>query len=143
MKGRFAMGEPMDRSRRVFYGERTFDDAFPNVEDADVEYFESGKFDSKVRGSLYFSQHSEQPERQPERHSIKHNGGVIPCSNPLCRRGGFEIDGVLLATRQSREIEREGSVSCRGDEGSPKGQRRGSRCGNKVRYKLIVKYKAV
>jgi hypothetical protein len=134
------MGEPMDRSRRVFYSQRPFDEAFPGVEDADVEYSERGKFDGKVRGSLSFSQN---PEQQPKRylHSIRQMGGVIPCSNPVCRRGGFAIDGVLLAMRQSGEIEREGSVPCGGDEGSPKGQRRGSCCGNRVRYRLTVKYK--
>ena len=105
-----------------------------------AKILERGKFDGKVRGSLSFSQN---PEQQPKRylHSIRQMGGVIPCSNPVCRRGGFAIDGVLLAMRQSGEIEREGSVPCGGDEGSPKGQRRGSCCGNRVRYRLTVKYK--
>jgi hypothetical protein len=49
------MGEPMDRSRRVFGSLRPFDDVFPDVEDADVEYTESGEFDGKVRASLHFS----------------------------------------------------------------------------------------
>ena len=128
------MGEPMDRSGRVFYAERTFDEAFPNVEDADVEDSETGTFDSQRSRAAPFSQNPEQPERHF--HSIRHLGGGIRCSNPLCRRGGFEIDGVLLEMKQSGEIGREGSVSFRGDEGSPKGQRRGKRCGNRVRCKL-------
>jgi len=122
------MGEPMDRSRSVFGSLKPFDEVFPDVEDAGVEYTERGEFDDKVRALQSF-------------HSIKH-GGLIPCSNPLCRRGGFEIDEVLSAMRGSRQSEREGSLSCPGDEGSPKGRHSGKRCGNEIRYKLTVKYKA-
>lgn len=122
------MGQPMDRSRRVFGSLRPFDDVFPDVANADVQYTESGQFQPRVGAS------------GPHFHSIRH-GGLIPCANPLCRRGGYEIDQVLSDMRRLRETERKGVLSCPGDEGSPKGRRIGRRCGNKIEYTLTVKYK--
>jgi hypothetical protein len=137
----------MDRSRRVFGSLKPFDDVFLDVEDADVEYTESGKFDTRRPVSLYHRGRRRglglQPECEQPRsrfHSIK-GGGLIECSNPLCRGGGYEIDSILSEMRRLRETERKGSISCPGDEGSPKGRRRGSRCGNKIQYTLTVKYK--
>jgi hypothetical protein len=47
-----SMGEPMDRSRRVFGSLKAFDDVFPEVEDAKVEYTESGKVENRRRAHL-------------------------------------------------------------------------------------------
>jgi hypothetical protein len=133
------MGEPMDRSRRVFGSLKPFDDVFPDIEGADVEYTETGEFAMKARTWLYHrSAEDEQP--QTHYHSVRH-GGLIRCSNPLCRRGGYEIDAVLAEMKRLGETERSGSLSCPGDEGSPKGRRRGDRCRNQIQYTLTVRYR--
>jgi hypothetical protein len=133
------MGEPMDRSKRVFWTKnRSFEDAYPTVEAADVEYTESGSFpDLRPRWATAREFNSEPRRRY---HSIRHDGGLIFCSNPRCRRGGYEIDRVLSAMRQAGETIREGSLPCPGDEGSPKGRRLGDKCRNSISYKLTVKY---
>ena len=128
----------MDRSRRVFGSLKPFDEVFPDVEDADVESTESGKLESRRRAPLYHQPDREQPRLRF--HRIQH-GGLIQCSNPLCRRGGYEIDLILSEMRRSKETERQGSIPCPGDEGSPKGRHRGSRCGNTIDYRITVKYK--
>jgi hypothetical protein len=129
------MGEPMDRSRRVFGSLKPFDEVFPDVEHADVEYTESGKFE---RTRLWATPYRQLDHRRF--HSIQH-GGLIQCSNPLCRRGGYELDLILSEMRRAKETERKGAGPCPGDEGSPKGRRRGRRCGNTIEYTLTVKYK--
>src|ERR1035438_7127455 len=106
------MGEPMDRSRRVFGSLKPFDEVFPDVEDADVEYTENGMFESRRRRAPYHQPDREQPRRRF--HRIQH-GGLIQCSNPLCRRGGYEIDLILSDMRRAKETERKGSIPCPGD----------------------------
>lgn len=135
------MGEPKDQSRRVFFDPpRPFNDVFPNVEAANVNYTESGEFETKrSRVSRHYQPYREEPE--PRFHSIKHEGMQIRCSNPRCRRGGYEFNFILSEMTRSKEAERRGSISCGGDEGSPKGLHRRSPCGNQIQYTVLVKYK--
>jgi hypothetical protein len=131
----------MDRSRRVFGQLRSFDEVFPTIEDADVEYTETGSFPvNKPPRARPILNREFKPEPRRRFHSVKH-GGLLPCSNPSCRRRGYEIDLVLSEMRHAGETVKEGSLSCPGDEGSPKGKRIGNECPNSVRYKLTVKYK--
>jgi hypothetical protein len=48
------MGEPMDRSGRFFGSPKPFDDVFPDVADANVQYTESGTFDRSVGHGPHF-----------------------------------------------------------------------------------------
>jgi hypothetical protein len=123
----------------VFLPLKPFHDVFPGVESAGVEYAESGDFETTTRRAAPYRQGDR--ERPRQFHSIRHGGGLIRCSNPLCRRGGYEFDLILSDMDRSKETERKGSMSCQGDEGSPKGRRRGSPCENKIEYTLSVRYK--
>lgn len=117
----------MDRSNRFFAGPpTTFEEAYPNVEDAIIEWKEStlGINPSGLG-----------------RASIKELGGLIQCRNPLCRRGGFEIDFELGMMIRKKETVKEDMLVCPGDEGSPKGRRPGKRCLNGIKYKITVTYK--
>jgi hypothetical protein len=119
---------------------KSFDEVFPNVEDAHVWYTESREGDWKmgrwnVRGSL---RSRSTPRNEREFHNVR-NGVLIQCGNPRCRRGGFNLSLVLLEMTKSGETEKEGSLSCRGDEGSPQGRRRGKSCGNEMKYNVTVK----
>jgi hypothetical protein len=122
------MGELMDRSNRVFGSLTKFDEAFPDLEDAIVEWEETGAgLDEWSRG--------------PHTVSLRHRGGLLRCSNPLCRRGGFEVDLEVSLLRMKHETEKAGELWRPGDEGSPKGRRMGRRCLNRIKYKLTLKYR--
>lgn len=126
------MGEPMDRSGRVFLGQATkFEDAYPNIDDAVLVWEERGS------GVYNFG-----PGTERRRASLKHIGGLLRCSNPNCRRGGFEIDvDILIDMVATDATKKSGTLVCRGDEGSPKGRRIGKRCHNMLDYTLTIKYK--
>jgi hypothetical protein len=119
------MGEPMDRSRRVFVQLGPFEEAFPTLEEATIEYTESESGIKKRSGKWYLSQ----------------DGGLMECRNPRCRRGGYEFDREVQKMVREHATEMKIELSCRGDEGSPKGRRRGQRCSYSVEGTVTVKYK--
>jgi hypothetical protein len=128
------MGEPMDRSGRVFLGSsKKFEDAYPDIEDAILVWRETGE------GVYNFG-----PGTGKRKASLKQIGGLLHCSNPRCRRGGYEIDvNILMDMTIEKQTEKNGSMRCPGDEGSPKGRRPGRRCLNKIDYTLTVKYRNI
>lgn len=66
---------------------------------------------------------------------------TIPCGNPRCQQGGYSLRAILITITHSRDAEFDGSMSCKGHEGTPKGRRKGNSCCNRLKYKLEVKYK--
>lgn len=96
------MGIPMRRDRRLFSELTTFEDAFPQLEDAVVEYREEGKGATGGTGRAAASDESLE--------------GLIPCSNPGCRSGGFEVDLLFHEMIQAGEVQREGVLACPGSE---------------------------
>jgi hypothetical protein len=127
------MGEPMDRSKRVFWQSGTFEQAFPTVESATIASWEDGDgvFTFGVDPAL----------RRTFGNGIPFTGGLEHCRNPRCRRGGYEIDRSLDEMVREGLTEKEFEKRCPGDEGSPKGRRRGDRCRNILHYRLTIKYK--
>lgn len=127
------MGEPMDRSNRVFLKPySSFAEAFPQLEEVLMESYETGKgvfrWGDAEKQNLYGSP---LPLRQ----------GLIHCSNPFCRRGGYEIDLELGRIIQDKKERAEFLMRCPGDEGSPKGRRIGRHCLNALHVRLTIKYK--
>jgi len=119
------MGEPMDRSRRVFMRFGPFQQAFPTLDEATVEFTE-----------YYFMQEM--------RHGTWHvswDGGLMPCGNTFCRRGGYELDRQIQEIARSGAVEKEVRLDCRGDEGSPKGRRIGRRCQRHIEARITLKYR--
>jgi len=128
------MGEPMDRSRRVFGELTTFEKAFPAVEIATISSYEVGK-------GIYMFDAIDESERTTFGEGVPFREGLVPCSNLHCRRGGFEIDASLYEMVREKSTEKVFTRKCPGDEGSPKGRVRGDRCRNVLHYRLKVKYK--
>lgn len=119
------MGEPMDRSNRVFAPLSSFSVAFPTVEKAWFEYKElsvTGYGEMNV-------------------YLISSSGGLMRCSNPQCQQGGYELDLQMHWMVPEKQTEREVSLHCHGHEGSPKGRRRGASCYRSVKGILKIKYK--
>lgn len=96
------MGIPMRRDRRLFSELATFEDAFPQLEDAIVEYREEGEGASGTTGRAAAAAETLE--------------GLIPCSNPACRSGGFEVDLLFHEMIQAGQAEREGVLACPGTE---------------------------
>jgi len=127
------MGEPMDRSRKVFGHLTTFEKAFPTVESATISSYEVG--------SGVYSYGIDEASRRTFGEGQPFGDGLIPCSNPRCQRGGFEVDAGLNQMVREKLTEKVFAKNCPGDEGSPKGRKRGDRCKNVLHYRLKVKYK--
>lgn len=119
------MGKPMDRSGRVFMKQGLFDEAFPSLKDAIVEYTGLDRGIKKRSGTFY----------------IRGQGGLMACGNHWCQRGGYEFDLEIHKMVEEHANERVINLNCGGDEGSPKGRRIGRRCTMSVQAKIILKYK--
>ena len=61
---------------------------------------------------------------------------TLPCVNPRCQRGGFDLQSLILFRGEG---EHEMEMFCRGDEGTPKGRRKGDPCDNFIKFKLHIK----
>lgn len=125
------MGTPMDRTNRVFAQLSTFDDVFPELEDVEIEYTESGHFE--YPGS----------QGSTRVHSVRRQGGLIRCSNPACRQGGYEMDFDIHDMIRGGVSEREGHKMCAGSEGSPKLRRIYRKCLDAISYKIKLVHKKV
>jgi hypothetical protein len=127
------MGEPMDRSKRVFGQLTTFEKAFPTIEVATISSYEVGE------GVYTFG--ADESQRRTFGEGVPLRDGLIPCRNPRCRRGGYEVDDSVYKMVREKSTEKVFATNCPGDEGSPKGRRPGRRCGNVLHYRLRIKYK--
>jgi hypothetical protein len=113
----------MDRSNRVFGGPARFDEMYPDLQDAVVDYKQY------MHGSL-----AEQGTDFPEHHSIRTEGGVIQCTNKACTGGGFEVDAIIVDARRSPGGVKDGKLLCAGREKMGGGQTR--LCGSRMRHRI-------
>ena len=128
------MGEPMDRSKRVFGQLGKFEEVFPTIEVATISSWEEGE------GVHRFG--VDESHRRSFGNGVPFKHGLESCSNPRCRRGGYEIDRSLSEMVRENLTEKEFETYCPGDEGSPKARRPGRRCLNVLHYRLTIKYKS-
>lgn len=64
----------------------------------------------------------------------------IPCSNPKCQQGGYEIQLILESLIRRNDEKSEGKINCNGHEGTPKGRKNGNSCWNSITYKIDIIY---
>jgi len=119
-------GEPIDRSRRVFGSLRSFDEVFPELDDVVLEFVEKDFLFEKRSGTWH----------------LHGQGGLMPCGNPSCRRGGYELDRNLRQMLRAGVLQKTIEVSCRGDEGSPQGRKIGRGCERSIEGTLTLLLKA-
>jgi len=109
-----------------------FAKAFPDIEEALIQYYETGDGVETVRGfppaGTYTNPHQVQEPR-------------MRCSNQRCKRGGFDIEYEIRNMTYGKATEREFVLHCDGDEGSPKGRKKGERCMNMLHVRLKLKYR--
>jgi hypothetical protein len=64
------------------------------------------------------------------------------CSNPSCKRGGYTLGKILFEMTHNHEVDKVlTNVFCPGDEGTPKGRRRGPLCRNSANITVHIEYK--
>jgi hypothetical protein len=120
------MGEPMDRSQRLFVKfDSSFEETFPTLENAVIAFTEFDFMVKRRSGKWHFAE----------------QGGLMACANPGCRRGGYEFDFLIGDMTRARQTEKEFKLYCHGDEGSPKGRKVGRRCQCHIDAKITLKYK--
>jgi hypothetical protein len=66
----------------------------------------------------------------------------IDCGNKRCRRGGYDLSGIVSSLAYTRHEHSEFSIRCEGDEGSPGGRRRGDPCTNRLRVTVKAELQA-
>lgn len=77
---------------------------------------------------------------------MRHTAGswrpVIPCDNPACRGGGFDVGSLVEGMLSFREEEKAGLLVCSGWEGeaSPDPEA-GIPCVRSIRYRLLLTYR--
>lgn len=86
------------------------------------------------------------PEHAAEQ-AMQHTAGswrpVIPCDNPDCRGGGFDLSPLVALMVSFREVEKTGLLVCSGWEGEgPPDPAAGIPCVRSIRYRLLVTYGA-
>lgn len=60
----------------------------------------------------------------------------VPCPNPRCQQGGYDLTGAIMHMAHSSEGQYKVRYSCNGHEGTPKGRRKGSPCMNFAEFKF-------
>ena len=83
------------------------------------------------------------PEREQE---VGHLAGswqpVIPCGNPACRGGGFDLAWVVEGMLSFRETGKVGILVCSGWEGEgPADAAGGTPCVRTIRYRMMLAYR--
>ena len=79
---------------------------------------------------------------QEMRHAAGSWRPLIPCDNPACRGGGFDLASVVDGMLSFRETEKAGILVCpgwEGDEGPEAGA--GTSCVRTIRYRLMLAYR--
>lgn len=105
-----------------------FDEAFPTIDEITVGYKENG-----------YMLHPYQ--KSSGTFTKDHIAPSLPCHNVSCKRGGFSLERVIRDMVRKKQTTLETTIGCKGDEGSPKGRRRGRDCMNHVELNISIKYK--
>lgn len=116
------------RANPFYNGVSNFKSAFPDLSDATIEWRERrGPEDGKsadVRKTGFrrgnFSQ------------------GVLPCSNPACHEGGYQVDRLIAEMLKLGETEREGMMLCSGREVGEEVRRGPIRCPYRIDYTVTL-----
>jgi hypothetical protein len=116
------------RTTAFFNGVSTFKSAFPDLQDALIEWRER-------RGS------EDEKAGEPRKTGFRRGNftqGVVPCSNPDCHEGGYEIDRLVAYMLANEESAREGMMLCSGHEVGEEAKRGPVRCPHRIEYRATL-----
>jgi hypothetical protein len=106
--------------------ERSFENAFPSIDDVTVELTETGA--GRWNGV----------SRKLGKPAL---GEFIDCHNPLCYNGGFSVGQILREMISKNKTELETTRLCQDYERSPGGRRLCRPCVNHFDIQVRLKYK--
>ena len=102
----------------------SFEEAFPELEDAVVEWEGLGEGGPPMLGGKKWMSYKAGCLQ-----------GIIRCSNPSCQGGGFEVGLAISRAVQEGRAERAGVLVCSGWEGEEQP------CTRSITYRIQVAYK--
>jgi len=120
----------MDKIRPLLGTTSKFSEAYPEIDTAKIT----------VNTDL-FGSHERNKDYRLTHFNERHMSSKIDCPNPMCKRGGVDIDSFLRSMVVQGKTELSEKISCNGDEGSPQGRRRGRRCDNFFEIRAEITYK--
>lgn len=116
------------RESNFLFSEKVqFEEAFPMIEEINIEVKENG------HGVYQWNENSHYSKSYIP-------GEYINCKNPLCYNGGFSIGSILREMIAMRQTNLETVKICQGHEGSPKGRKIYRKCLNSFHIKVFIKY---
>lgn len=104
----------------------SFKEAYPEIKSLLLNGTQSGEVSRENQRLIHYSQIN-----LPQ---------TIPCSNPRCKQGGFDLMATLITVTHSRMSSYETTMYCGGHEGTPKGRVKGDPCFNSLSFKLEATY---
>lgn len=112
------------RTNPFFNGVSSFKTAFPDLNDANVEWREHrGPEDTRGVES-----------RKTGFRRGNFTQGILPCSNPACHEGGYQVDRLIAHMLRDEETERTGVMLCSGREAGEEVRRGPIRCPYRIQY---------
>ena len=112
------------RANPFFNGVSSFKAAFPMLSDAVIEWRERrGPEDTKGLDT-----------RKTGFRRGNFTQGLLPCSNPACHEGGYQVDRLIDAMLRDGESEKQGMMLCTGREVGEEVRRGPIRCPYRIDY---------
>jgi hypothetical protein len=74
-----------------------------------------------------------------DRYSADSLPRLIPCANPECQQGGYDVKAYLISLNEGTP-RMEGEVQCSGHEGPPRGRRKGDPCWNTLTFSVTATF---
>src|SRR5947209_7582437 len=106
------------RITSFYNGVSNFKAAFPDLSDAYIEWREQPGPEGGPVGDV----------RKTGFRRGNLTQGVLPCSNPMCHEGGYQVDRLIADMIRSDETERQGMMLCSGREIAEEVRRGPVRC---------------
>ncbi|MGH2441853.1 MAG: hypothetical protein ACRDFX_01650 [Chloroflexota bacterium] len=116
------------RSVAFYNGVSSFKTAFPDLQDALIEWREQKGPEDERAGD----------QRKTGFRRGNFSRGLIPCSNPACHEGGYQFDRLVAYILSSGELQREGTMLCAGREVAVETRRGPVRCPHRITYKATL-----
>lgn len=116
------------RINPFFNGVSTFKAAFPQLQDALIEWREKQGPDDERQGEL----------RKTGFRRGNFTQGIAPCSNPVCHEGGYQLDRLIAEMLALGETERSGMMLCSGRETGEEVRRGPVRCPHRILFRATL-----
>lgn len=119
------------RTNPFFNGVSSFKTAFPDLADATVEWRERRGPDDGGNADY----------RKTGFRRGNFTQGILPCSNPMCHEGGYQIDRIIAGMLELGEMERQGMLLCAGREIGEEVRRGPVRCPHRIDFTVTLSAK--